>query len=192
MARIGLGLLAFATTAAAADRLPATLVDSFDGWRPTRHADSWSVADGVVTLVNDPAQEGSVLWTTADYGDFVLAFEFRFDGGRVDSGVFLRHLRDQVQLGESGLMKRDMTASPYIEGLGYPVEAQGVRELLRPDDWNRLQIVAVGPRYDVWLNGAHVMHYESTDVPERGPVGLQIHADREMRMRFRDVRLAEL
>ena len=89
-------------------------------------------------------------------------------------------------------MKRDMTASPYISGKGYPVEAEGVAELLRLEDWNTLMVVAIGSRYDVWLNGEHVMDYTSDTAIERGPVGLQMHPNRTMRISFRNVRITEL
>ena len=36
-----------------------------------------------------------------------------------------------------------MTGS-YISGKGYPVEAKGVKELLKLDDWNTMKICAEG------------------------------------------------
>jgi hypothetical protein len=185
-------LLLLATNIVSAEGLPRTLVDSFDGWTPSQDPACWSVEKGVVSLVNDPEKEGSTLWTDKEYGDFILEFEFKFGPGFVDSGVFIRQVRDQIQVGKSGSLKRDMTASPYIGGKGYPVEASGVAELLRQEDWNAMKIVVVGSRYDVWLNGRHVMNYESDTAAERGPIGLQIHPGREMRMEYRQVRLAEL
>lgn len=184
---IGLAVLA-ANAADAAEPLGG----AFAGWRPSRHADSWTVADGVLRATNDAERQGSILWTEQAHGDFVMELEFRFGAGTVDSGVFVRHEQDQIQLGESGSLKRDMTASPYIIGAGYPVEAEGVGELLRSDEWNAMLIVAVGARYDVWLNGTHVMDYTSETAIPRGPIGLQIHPDREMRIDFRNVRVVGL
>ena len=122
-----------------------------------------------------------------------MEFEFKMTEGSVDSGIFLRNENDQIQIGLSGSMKRDMTASPYIASLrGYPVEAKGVKKLLRLKDWNRMTIVAKGRDYTVWLNGSHVMHYTSETSSEKGRIGLQLHSGREMVIDFRDVRLAEL
>lgn len=172
--------------------LPQTLHEDFSGWTPSRHADSWTLNGGVLTLENDPDQEGSTLWTDRAYADFVMELEFKLIDGTIDSGVFVRQENDQIQIGESGSLKRDMTASPYINGKGYPVEAEGVAELLKMDDWNAMKIVVVGAHYDVWLNGEHVTHYTSDTAVERGPIGIQLHPGRAMRMQYRNIRLAEL
>lgn len=190
--RLLASLWMFAPAAALAEGLPRMLVDGFAGWEPLRHAESWSLEDGTLTLVSDPAREGSTLWTVADYGDFIVELEFHFDEGTIDSGVFLRREGDQIQVGTSNSLKRDLTGSPYIAGKGYPVEAERVAELLKLDGWNAMKIVAVGADYDVWVNGEHVMHYRSETAIERGPIGLQIHPGNAMRMRYRNVRLAEL
>lgn len=176
-----------------ADELPLVLgEDHHRGWTADRLPECFAVDGGVLTMTSEPTLKGATLWTDAEYADLVMELEFKFGPGRVDTGVFLRHAREQIQIGDSGSMKRDMTASPYIAGTGYPAEAEGVAELLKLDDWNRMKIVAVGNRYDVWLNGRHVMQYESPSAVPRGPVGLQLHPGREMVAHYRNIRLAEL
>ena len=129
------------------------------------------------------------MWTEAQYEDFVVDLEFKMGKGVVDSGVFMRNDKEQIQIGNSGSMKRDMTASPYIAGKGYPVEAEGVSELLDVAGWNRLTIVAIGQNYSVWLNNKKVMTYNSESAIEKGPVGLQLHNDREMSIEYRNIRI---
>ena len=85
-----------------------------------------------------------------------------------------------------------MTASPYISGKGYPVEATGVAELLKLDGWNAMTIVALGKNYTVWLNGRHVMTYDSESAAQKGPVGIQLHGGRDMSIDYRNITLAEL
>ena len=111
--------------------------------------------------------------------------------GIVDSGVFVRN-QEQIQIGISGSLKRDMTASPYIPGKGYPVEAKNVKKLLKPDDWNSMKIVAKGSNYKVWLNGEHVISYDSDTAIASGPVGIQLHGDRDMGIDYRNIRLGEI
>ena len=44
----------------------------------------------------------------------------------VDSGIFIRGenpQNPQIQIGISGSLNRDMTASPYVPKQGYPIEA---------------------------------------------------------------------
>lgn len=56
-----------------------------------------------------------------------------------------------------------MTASPFIASKrGYPVEAKGVAELLKEDEWNAMKITAKGAAYIVELNGKEVMTYTQT------------------------------
>ena len=74
---------------------------------------------------------------------------------------------DQIQIGISGSLKRDMTASPYIPGKGYPVEAEGVAELLKHDDWNHMRVEVSGKEYVCYLNGKKVMTYESDTAIEK-------------------------
>ena len=85
-----------------------------------------------------------------------------------------------------------MTGSPYIAGKGYPVEAEGVKELLKAKDWNQMKIKAVGGQYTVWLQGKQVMTYKSDTAIEEGPIGIQLHGNRVMSADFRNIRLAAI
>lgn len=169
----------------------------FTGWKVPENNIWWSAKDGMIVAQSGPQKKGSNLWTEKDYTDFAMTLDFRFDG-KGDSGVFIRDGGQQIQIGISGSLKRDMTASPYISGKGYPVEAEekegvkGVKNLLKVDEWNRMKIVAVGPKYDVWLNGKHVMTYESENAKEKGPIGLQLHGNKEMSIDFRNLKVKEL
>ena len=112
--------------------------------------------------------------------------------GTVDTGLFLRTEKQQVQIGISGSKKRDMTGSVYVPGKGYPVEAEGVAELLRPKEWNTLKVIVVGNAYTILLNAKQVLHFEGEDGIEEGPLGLQLHPGRVMSVDFRNIMLAEL
>lgn len=146
----------------------------------------WSLKDGVLTGVNIPEKKGSNLWTNAKYTDFTLEGEFKFSG-KIDSGVFLRTEGDQIQIGISGSLKKDMTCSPYIAKTGkYPVTAE-VKDVLKEGEWNKFVITAKGNRYVVSLNGKQVLDYASeTSVPE-GPIGFQVHPGVEMKIEFRNL-----
>ena len=169
----------------------------FAGWKLPENNTWWKVADGAIVVENGPKKKGSTLWTAKSFQDFEVELEFKFDGTG-DSGVFLRDEKQQIQIGVSGSLKRDMTGSPYIPGKGYPVEAEavpgtkGVKGLLKIDAWNTMKIRAVGPEYTVWLNGKKVMHYTSEKVPAEGPIGLQLHGNKVMKIAFREVRVIRL
>lgn len=155
----------------------------------------WSVADGVLHVKNGPEQKGSILWTKKSYKDFVVQLDFKMGDGTVDSGIFMRGDgpdAPQIQIGESGSLKRDMTASPYVPKQGYPVEAERIKELLKPDDWNTMKAQAVGNVYTVWLNGEQVLAYTLEGAVLKGPIGLQLHPNREMSIAFRNITVGKL
>ncbi len=162
------------------------------GWEVPADNIWWKASDGVLSAESGPEQKGSTLWTEKAYENFVMEFEFKFGEGTVDSGIYVRNSHEQIQIGISGSLERDMTGSPYISGKGYPVEAEGVKELLKLDDWNAMTIVAKGNNYAVWLNGKFVMKYDSDTAAEKGPIGIQLHGNRDMSIAFRHIGLAEL
>jgi hypothetical protein len=146
---------------------------------------------GFLELRSGPKRKGSVLWTEKGYKDFEVELEFKFVEGTIDSGIHLRN-SDQIQIGISGSLKRDMTCSPYIPGKGYPVEAKDVATLLKPKGWNKMKIRAVGPKYTTWLQGKEVMNYESGSAKKEGPIGIQLHRNRNMKIDFRNMTVKEL
>jgi hypothetical protein len=164
----------------------------FSGWHEPENNIWWTIEDGVLVGKNDQELKGSILWTSKEYKDFVLQLDFRFGPGSVDSGVFIREVSEQIQIGVSGSLNRDMTCSPYVAGKGYPVEGVGVAALLKQDDWNTVRIQAVGNVYTVTLNGKQVLEYPSLTAAEKGPLGLQVHPDRDMQISFKNILIAEI
>ncbi|WPP51018.1 3-keto-disaccharide hydrolase [Catalinimonas niigatensis] len=162
------------------------------GWVVPENNIWWSANDGLLTAKSGPEKKGSILWTEKEYGDFIVQGDFKMGEGTVDSGFFLRSEDQQIQIGISGSLKRDMTGSPYIPGKAYPVEAKGVKDLLKLDDWNTMKIQAKDNIYTVWLNGQEVTTYTSENVPDKGPIGLQLHPGNEMSIDFRNIMVAEL
>ncbi|MBL9158103.1 MAG: DUF1080 domain-containing protein [Verrucomicrobiales bacterium] len=161
------------------------------GWKAPADNVWYLVNDGILQIRSSPDQKGSVLWTEKEYSNFVMELEFKFISGTIDSGVHVRN-EDQIQIGISGSLKRDMTGSPYIPGKGYPVEAEGVKELLKLDDWNHMRIEVRGMEYAVSLNGKKVMTYKSESGKEKGPIGLQLHGSRDMAIDYRNLKISEL
>lgn len=152
----------------------------------------WSIKDGTLDVQSDVTQTGSILWTKKTFRDFIFKTEFKMGDGTVDSGIFMRSDHDQIQIGISGSLKRDMTCSPYIPGKGYPVEAEGIADLLDQKGWNTLQVKAVGDTYTTWLNGEEVMTYSSETAVEEGPIGIQLHPKRDMHIQFRNISVGKL
>ena len=197
MIRIGvivLFLIGFVSTATAQEPKMKKIFNgkNLKGWTVPENNIWWSVDDGMLMAKSGPEKKGTIIWTEKNYKDFIIETDFKYGEGTVDTGIFLRNEDQQIQMGISGSLKRDMTGSPYIPGKGYPVEAEGVAEVLKPRDWNTIKVKAVANVYTVWINGTEVLNYESTDVPEEGPIGLQCHPGNEMQASFRNIRVAEI
>jgi hypothetical protein len=188
-------LLILPTIAFAAPDLKSILNDrDLTGWaapKGNEQAGWYKVEDGILKIRSGPKKRGSILWTEQKFRNFVTEFDFRFGEGIVDSGVHVRN-KDQIQIGISGSLKRDMTCSPYIPGKGYPVEAKNIKKLLKAKDWNTMRIQAIGKKYTVWLQGEEVMTYESGSAIAEGPIGIQLHGNRVMGIDYRNFKLAEL
>ena len=168
---------------------------NFKKWIEPENNIYWSVNDGILSSKNGPNKKGSILWTKKSFKNFVIQLDFKFGKGTIDSGIFMRgdgQDAPQIQIGESGSLKRDMTASPYVPKKGYPVEAEGIKELLKPNDWNTIKAQAIGNQYKVWLNGKEVMTYTLEGAKLEGPIGLQLHPNREMSIDFRNIRVGKL
>jgi hypothetical protein len=165
---------------------------NLDGWKAPEGNIWWTANKGILTAKSGPNQKGSILWTDRDYKDFIIQMDFKFGDGTIDSGIFIRSEKQQIQIGESGSLKRDMTCSPYIPGKGYPVEAEGIKDLLKLDGWNTIKVRAEGSVYTMWLNGKQVLVYDSDTAVEEGPVGIQLHPGRDMHIDFKNILFAEL
>ena len=187
-----LGLIAF--TPVHAQHGLASIFNGRDlnGWLVPENNIWYKAEDGILKIKSGPDQKGSILWTQSTYDNFILELEFKMGAGTVDSGIFIRSENEQIQIGISGSLKRDMTASPYIAGKGYPVEAEGISDLLNEDEWNDMTVVAKGPHYTVWLNGVFAMTYESETAIKNGPVGLQLHGNRDMEIEYKNIHIAKL
>jgi hypothetical protein len=165
---------------------------NLNGWVvPLPNNDNWTVKDKMLLVKSSDDRKGSILWTEKTYKDFIVEVEYKDVSGIVDSGVFLRGENDQIQIGISGSLKRDLTASPYIPGLRYPSEAK-TDGILKVGDWNTLKIKLVDKTYTVWLNGQEVMTYVSEKIPASGPVGIQLHPGNNMSIQYRKILLAEI
>ena len=162
------------------------------GWDVPDNNIWFTVKDGVLKLENGPQKKGQTLWTSDEYENFEMEFDFKMGKGTVDSGVYVRNSREQIQIGISGSLKKDMTGSPYISGKGYPVEAKGVKELLKLDDWNTMKICAEGKKYTVWLGGEKIMTYESDSAIKKGKIGIQLHGNRVMSIEYRNLKARSL
>ena len=153
----------------------------------------WRVQDGILTCQGQPV---GAIYTGPELTDFMLVVEYRWaPGGKTgNSGIFSRIHGDmkplpkavEVQLMHGnagdvlGLQGRTIAAGQprFFEIKKHELagDIAGVKKLSDQEkaagEWNRIEIVARGPRYTVWLNGTLVNQVDGVE-QVAGPVGLQ-------------------
>lgn len=119
----------------------------------------WSMdKDGVLTATKD-----EIIWTKADYEDFVLRFEFKNEI-ETNSGVFLHasNLKNwitdsvEIQLADDYAEKWASKPGSWQCGAMFGHQAAYIHAVKPADEWNRMTILCSGPIITVHLNGVRV------------------------------------
>lgn len=173
------------------------------GWKPRGGESTFEVVDGCIVSTCKPGSPSTYLCTEkADYGDFILTFETKFDV-ETNSGVMLRAqakgeggntvFGPQVEM-EPESQDREWSGGIYGQSCGgwfYPLwlkEHAEIREAQKKDDWNRVTISAQGGVIKTWLNGTPGAHWV-TDTYLKGFFGLQMHKGTKGRVLWRNLKL---
>jgi hypothetical protein len=169
---------------------------TLEGWicDPPEQISDWKAEDGMI-IGENPGMGASILWTGQTFTDFVVELEYQALTGDYDSGLFLRGESHQVQIGISRSLEKDMTGciyAPADERGSYPGQTDKVAQFHKTGEWNRLKVIVQGKRIRTLLNGEPFVDYEAVNIPEEGPVGIQLHGGVHMKVKFRNIRLKEL
>ncbi|MBM3869127.1 MAG: DUF1080 domain-containing protein, partial [Verrucomicrobia bacterium] len=209
-------LVAFLALLASLLGLNAAPVSLFDGktlagWEGDPKV--WRVEDGAIvggSMQGNPRNE--FLTTKRSFFNFRLKFEYKLIGtdGFVNGGVQFRSLRatnpSHEMIGYQADIGAGFTGSLYDESrrkkvlakVGTGVGSQGVKSeaelkaLEKVGEWNTYEIVAIGPRVMIYVNGRNTVDYTETDPSiddAYGLIGLQIHGNCKAEIRFRNITL---
>lgn len=159
-----------------------------------------------------------LLATNQEYADFILRLRFQIERGVTgNSGIQIRSRYNP----ETGWMQGPQididppnpvgnTGKLWNEGPGphrwlsnEPVAGAKFLYADQGTGWNDLEITAKGMRIRSVLNGVTVVDYDGSGVLDdevhkksnvgvKGYIGLQIHANDELKLRFRDIRIKKL
>ena len=153
----------------------------------------WSVENGILTCQGKPL---GALYRGPAVTNFRLVVEYRWPPGSEpgNSGIFSRiseppsplprAIEVQLKHGSAGdvlgLQGRPIAGGQprFFEVKKHAVagDIAGVNKMLDaenpPGEWNRVEILAQGARYQVWVNGKLVNEVAGVDVAA-GPVGIQ-------------------
>lgn len=153
----------------------------------------WNVSEGILTCQGKPL---GFLYRGPEVTNFRLVVEYRWPPGSPpgNSGIFSRvsqpfkplpcAIEVQLKHGSAGDLL-GLQGKPVAGGQPRFFEVKkhavagdiaGVAKMLdaenSPGEWNRVEILAQGPRYQVWLNGKLVNQANGVALAA-GPVGIQ-------------------
>ena len=181
---------------------------TLEGWVHLNGSHTYVVEDGAIVGRTVPGSENSFLCTTREFSDFELELETMVDRV-TNSGIQIRSTVRPVALAENASSgdfrganaRAGRVNGPQVEirryypgqpttGLLYG-EAMGTGWLSAQDKqtnghrhfidegWNRLRVVARGPRIQTWVNGQLIEDLVLEEIYRTHPsgfIGLQIHA----------------
>ena len=161
----------------------------------------WVVEDGMLIGRSPGIRHNDFLATTRTFGDFILRFQVRLVGGKGNSGVQFRSRRVPNSTEVSGY-QADIGGSwwgvLYDEARRRRPLARPARETLKkalkPAGWNDYEVIAIGNKITLKINGVTMVEYEEQDpnIPRSGIIATQIHAGGPMEVQFRNIRIKEI
>ena len=169
---------------------------SLEGWvcDPLEQAGDWKAVDGEL-LGENPGEQASIIWTKQKFRDFEVELDYITLTDDYDSGIFIRGLTHQVQIGISRSLQKDMTAciyAPEDKQGSYPGQTDKVTAIHKILEWNHLKVIVTGKRIQTFLNGEPMVDYTGVVLEDEGPIGLQLHGGVHMSVKFKNVKVREL
>jgi len=181
------------------------LATGLAGWQQIGGQEgAWHFENGVLYV---EGENGGWLATHRQYDDFILSAEFRVPPGG-NSGIFLRaplegdpaYAGMEIQILDDYAVQQGRLEPDQYTGSIYGVQAPSDRVSKKAGQWQRIVVVARGPRIQVNLNGKKIVdtdltyyaHKAATHpglVRKAGYIGLQSHGSR---IEFRNLRIREL
>jgi len=168
------------------------------GWQPSGSA-SWNVKRGRIIARPESGGKGGVLWTKAEYEDYLLAVTFQA-AWPIHAGIWLRgagsgqglEQRARIEIFEKP-KPLAFTGSVLVQGKGLALV--NLREdLVDREGWNTLSVRVEGDRIQVWLNGEEIGVVRVTG-PAKGKIGLYIegqHTSKSSELSIREVQIQQL
>ena len=161
----------------------------------------WLVEDGMLIGRSPGMLLNKFLATTKEFADFVLRFEIQLVDNKGNSGVQFRSKRVPDSHEVSGFQAdvgEEYWGTLYDESrrnrpLVTP-KPEDLKKALKPTDWNKYEVRAVGNEISLIINGATLVEYTEDDpaIPRSGIIAPQIHGGPAMEVRFRNIRIKEV
>lgn len=164
------------------------------GWQPSGNA-SWTVKRGRIIARPGANGKGGVLWTKAEYEDYLLAVTFQATWP-IHAGIWLRGAGSEQGPRIEIFEKQKpiaFTGSVCVPGKGLAL-VNLRKDLVDREGWNTLSVKVEGDRIQVWLNGKEI-GVVWVSGPAKGKIGLYIEGhpvSRSAELHVREVQIQKL
>ncbi|WP_437185400.1 PVC-type heme-binding CxxCH protein [Planctomicrobium sp. SH668] len=163
------------------------------GWRTTREVDAplWTVENGEIVGKSGGLKHNAFLVSEYSLSDFHFKCEVKLTPNEGNSGIQFRS--QPLPDGEMRGYQADIGAGWW--GKLYEESARGLLvnndsdSIVRYGEWNVYEIVTVGSRTQLYLNGQKTAEVNDPQAARKGVIGLQIHSGGPMEIRFRNLEL---
>lgn len=181
---------------------------TLDGW--TKHGGSavYKVEDGAIVGECVPDTPGNTfLCYDKPFGNFILKLDYKVDVPGNSGVQFRSAIREkddrvfgyqcEIDPGSSDTARiydegrrGHQKGRVWLDATSDDALAKGL-EAQKADDWNSLEIQAIGPSLRTWINGVPVANiFDYYDFS--GIFGLQIHQGKQGTIRWRNIRVKDL
>lgn len=159
-----------------------------EGW--DAEAKYWRVENGeIVGQARDRNNPYSYCVTKRAVGDFRLVFQVKLVPNEGNSGVQFRSIREAKDrmTGPQADIGKGWWGHLYDEHGKALVTKKSGEQFVKPGDWNLYEIVAVGSKVKLAINGNACNEIDDKDLRTAGVIGLQIHSGGPMEVRFKEL-----
>ena len=189
-------LVALLLPAALAHAQKAAFFNGTDlkGWNAAEMA-YWSVEDRAIVGRSEKAvPKNEFLWSDIEVKDFYLVVDVKLDPNERNAGIQFRSRPAAGKTGQAIGYQADVGKNVW--GKLYHEHGRGKLDwnnhaaaVVKPGDWNRYEILAVGHRIWTALNGTLCVALEDPEGELEGKIALQIHSGPPQTVRYRIVKL---
>ena len=201
---IAAGLIGGSFIAAVAAENPPAASDAsaelFNGkdlstWQSDR-INLWHVEDGELVGKTDKGlPDNEFLKSKKPFGDFRLVVKMKLVPNEGNSGIQFHSkiFHGNEMSGPQADAGKGWWGKLYGENFGDRVLApnQSGEKVVKPNEWNTYEVLAVGDKVRTAINGHLCVDYQDATLPRSGQFGLQIHAGGPTEVRFKDFQFDE-
>ena len=157
----------------------------------------WKVEDGILVGTSPESDERhGILITQKEYDDFKLRVVYKANQG--NSGVYFRVEKVGEPYNVAGFQaeidpENDAGGLYETSGRAWVVQPDSadVERWYKPNEWNEMVVIAKGKDVTVYVNGQKSAELKNDPGRERGYIGVQLHGNMDMDVRFKDIEIIE-